>query len=100
MGRVLERRDDRYEEDKVFEMTSYYYICQVSDEIGKQALDEYEIDFNFTPIWISIDDAIKRNLEFLNNLDVEDLWTERENLVLKRIRKSLINRDSIKILNG
>lgn len=85
IGKVLERKKDMHEKDKVFEMTSYYYLCEVSQEMGKQSLDDYEIELEFKPIWISIKEAIKKNIEFLNCLDKDDMWTQREKYVLTKI---------------
>lgn len=85
IGKIIERKKDMYEEDKNFEMTSYYYVCEVSDDMGGQSLDEYEAELGFKPIWIGIDEAISKNIELLRSLDKDDLWTQRENYVLTKI---------------
>ncbi|MGF7057417.1 NUDIX domain-containing protein [Brassicibacter mesophilus] len=85
IGKVLERKMDMYEKDKIFEMTSYYYVCEVSNDMGEQSLDGYEIELAFKPIWISINEAILKNIEFQMCLNKDDIWTQRENYVLAKI---------------
>lgn len=84
VGKVLERKIDKYEKDKIFEMISYYYFCEVSDSFVEQSLDEYEIGLGFKPVWISIQEAILKNIEFLSK-NKNDSWTKRENLVLTMV---------------
>ncbi|HOB09669.1 MAG: NUDIX domain-containing protein [Limnochordia bacterium] len=87
IGRVVERRPDKYDPSLLFEMTSYYYLCAVAGEAGEQRLDEYERDMRFTPAWISIPDALAVNRAVLENLGQKDLWTRRENHVLLALQR-------------
>jgi len=90
IGVIIERRPDFIDQDAIFEMISFYYLCQVSEERKSQNLDQMEIEQEFKPEWISLDEAIYNNETLLNSRR-EDLnfWVERETSALKEIRKML-----------
>lgn len=86
LGVILERYLDSLEEQSIFEMTSHYYLCEISDEKTKQNLDDYEVKLEFEPIWISIENAIEENSEVLNrNNEDMNKWVYRETMVLKEL---------------
>lgn len=83
-GYTYEKRKD---ENKEFVMVSLYYVCEVSDRVVKQNLQEYEIDYDYQVKWMNIDEAIVQNklLEKENCSHIP--WVERESLVLEKIKK-------------
>jgi len=87
-GDALQRHIDTFDDEAVFEMTSRYYICEVSFERTVQRLDEYEAALGFTPVWVTIDDAIAVNEALLaaHNTGINP-WVYRETCVLKELRK-------------
>lgn len=87
-GTVIERRLDEYEENSIFEMTSHYYLCEISGVKTVQQLDDYESELNFQPVWITIDKAIQFNEEIINSNDKnKNVWVYRETLVLKALKE-------------
>jgi len=77
IGTATERKPDKYVKSAVFEMISHYYLCDVSENSGAQELDEYEKALDFRPHWVSIDDAIENNENFLrSNADINP-WVQR-----------------------
>ncbi|MGE5473890.1 MAG: NUDIX hydrolase [Ignavibacteriales bacterium] len=58
LGVIVQRDIDKYEKDAIFEMTSYYYLCEVTGTKFEQRLDDYEEEQNFHPVWITIEAAI------------------------------------------
>ena len=86
IGIVIERNIDKHEKDSIFEMTSHYYLCKVSDKQTFQELDDYETKLGFHPIWIKIDKAIEENEEILKD-ETKDKnpWVNRETMVLKKL---------------
>ncbi len=86
IGIVTQRNIDKYERDSIFEMTSYYYLCKVTDKQVSQQLDDYEKELDFSPIWIKIDSAISHNEEVMRGGKVVNSWVYRENMVLKALR--------------
>ena len=80
--------DDIYD---IFKMTSYYYICQVDEEFGRQNLDDYESEYGFTPEWVPIKQAIAVNHKLIENPSPTiQRWVKRELFVLKTIPESKI----------
>lgn len=51
-GRVLRRNKDSYNDDEIFEQENFYYFCKVQDETVERALDGYESDEGFEPVWM------------------------------------------------
>jgi len=90
IGVVVERRHDLFDRNAVFEMISYYYLCEVSETRSNQRLDPYEIAQEFKPVWVDINEAILNN-ETLINAKSENIndWVKRETMVLKEIRRML-----------
>ena len=73
----------------VFKMTSYYYFCQVEDGFGAQALEDYETDLGFKPVWVNIDEAILNNKQILqNNARKFPQWLRREIFMLEYVKQS------------
>lgn len=89
LGIFTERNVDRYNVNSIFEMTSAYYLCDISSDIMEQELDKYEEELEFKPVWISLDEAIKVNEEVLERAAKDrNNWVERETKVLKAIREN------------
>ncbi|MEW6505696.1 MAG: NUDIX domain-containing protein [Chloroflexota bacterium] len=91
LGKVTEY-DLPYENGyQLFQMTSYYYLCRISDEQKPPDLDEYERRLGFQPIWVDIEDALRANRFVLTNrFSNIPKWTARETRVLEYLRQHLI----------
>lgn len=90
IGVTIERRYDKYDDSKIFEMTSYYYLCKLSGERTKQKLDDYEADMGFEPKWIIMEEALSINKKYLeNHNDNYNTWVNRENYVLTQLKKNI-----------
>lgn len=96
VGVITERKADEYEESSVFEMSSHYYICEISNSTTIQQLDDYEAELDFRPVWISVDKAIEINEEILNE-DNKDRnpWVDRDTSVLKEIKERICEKDRL-----
>ena len=90
VGIVTEKSKDRYVNDRIFKMISYYYIAEVSNIRKTQKLDPYEAKLEFKPEWVDIDDAIMNN-EKIITLGTPPIanWIFRETYVLKEILKHM-----------
>lgn len=86
VGLVVERSVDRYDEGAIFEMNSHYYFCEVTDETSPQRLDDYELEQEFTPKWVTLNKAIDQNDVALKS-DSRNSWIHRENAVLEELKK-------------
>ena len=87
-GMVIEYNKPLEEEFDLFKMSSYYYICTISEgEFEKQNLDDYEEELGFIPKWVDIDEAIKNNKEVLESGINVPRWTDRDTFVLELLKK-------------
>lgn len=87
IGIVIERKIDSFDKESIFEMTSYYYLCKVTDEQVFQELDDYERELDFEPKWINIDKAIYNNESILKGQKGDiNPWVYRETIVAKALK--------------
>ncbi|WP_256371013.1 NUDIX hydrolase [Psychrobacillus sp. OK028] len=91
LGSVIEKKLDEFDNNALFQMTSHYYLCElINDERIAQQLDNYELAQEFTPEWVSINDAIGQNEKVMNSLGSEkNSWIKREIFVLKELKNKL-----------
>jgi 8-oxo-dGTP pyrophosphatase MutT (NUDIX family) len=90
IGEATENKKDSYEPNKYFSMTSHYFLCEVGECVGVQQLDDYEKDLCFTPVWISVADALANNEKIIERPCTDSLamtinpnWVTRETNVLR-----------------
>ena len=86
IGVFVERREDVFNQDILFEMNSHYYLCECRGETVAQQLEGYEIEQGFTAKWILIEDTISQN-ERAQKLSGHNGWIERETYVLRNLMK-------------
>lgn len=75
-------RIQKGKKEDVFIQDNFYYICEVSDKIGLQQLDDYELDEHFTLEWIDAMQGITTNRE-QNHGPKDQIMIEREAKVLE-----------------
>lgn len=74
VGSVVERKIDDYNNNLLFQMTSHYYLCDLmNQEKITQQLDDYECVLEFTPQWVSLDDAILQNEHLITQIN-KNAW--------------------------
>jgi 8-oxo-dGTP pyrophosphatase MutT (NUDIX family) len=92
IGAVIEYNFPVEKDLDVFKMTSHYYWCKIIDGVfSEQKLDGYEKDLGFTPAWVDIDEAIRKNKSLQNVPDPPE-WLNRENFVLEYINATVLRR--------
>lgn len=88
-GKIVERHIDSFDSTRVFEQTSYYFLCDVVDNKKQQSLDDYEKEYGYEIKIVDVDEAIQQN-ELVKNSGPD--WIEREIAMMKHIRKDILNR--------
>jgi len=86
---ISEFSESREEELDYFQMDSHYFHCTI--DLGEKLelnLDKYELDLNFEPLWISLEEAISANKKVMNGRAESPSWTERETFFLEYLTKS------------
>ncbi|WRP04540.1 NUDIX domain-containing protein [Rossellomorea aquimaris] len=87
IGIVIQRHLDVFEDDALFEMTSHYFQCDLTDrERIPQQLEGYESELDMIPKWVTLDEAIEGNEKLMDLLD-NNRWIKRENYVLRELKK-------------
>ncbi|MFT9598116.1 NUDIX hydrolase [Mesobacillus sp.] len=87
VGTVTERKIDGYIDNALFHMTSHYYLCNLATEDKTaQQLDGYEAELNFTPKWVTLEEAIKQNESLIERCE-QNGWLKRETFVLKQLNE-------------
>lgn len=79
-GYVEEIRQSIFDKNGLFKMISSYYFCEIDSSDGKRNLDEYEALYQYVPVFVNINKALKANSKITNLIDFP--WIKRENLVL------------------
>ena len=79
IGRVEELR--KGDSADIFEMTSHYYECDVTNEIGKQKLDNYEEEYGYELEYVTLEQAIRNNENIKDTSDIP--WIVRDTAVMR-----------------
>ena len=88
-GTIVQRNPNQFDSTGIFQMTSYYYFCNVKPNKTKQHLDKYEQDQEFMPVWMDIDEVIAKNEALLTQKNTHiNPWVYRETIALRRIKES------------
>lgn len=88
-GIIVQRNPNQFDTGGIFQMTSYYYFCNVKSDKTEQHLDKYEQDQEFSPVWIDIDEVIAKNEAILTQKNSQiNPWVYRETLALRRIKEA------------
>jgi 8-oxo-dGTP diphosphatase len=92
-GKTIEY-DHATEKDRdVFIMTSYHYLVKIDPTLGMQDLEDYETELGFTPMWVSLHEAITSNRALLIDRSKSvQRWVQRETSVLEMVEQELIRR--------
>ncbi len=86
LGYTDQMYNDMYDNRKYFYLRSYYYFCEVFDDVYEQQLDTYEQELRFVPKWVTIEEAIETNQRLFDK-GAPYHWTERELYVLKLLKE-------------
>lgn len=87
-GTVFEQRSDHAAADSYFQMESHYFLCKLNNnETAAQKLIGYEMEEGYTPVWVSIQEAIASN-ESVFEKDESHIFIVRENFVQSKINST------------
>ncbi|MGN0536863.1 MAG: NUDIX domain-containing protein, partial [Acutalibacteraceae bacterium] len=78
--KVTEKRKGLYADIMI--MVSYYYFCDVEEQVGERNLDDYEKEYDYQVAWMPLEEIIACN----ENLSIERIhWIVRETTVMKEL---------------
>lgn len=88
-GIIVQRNPNQFDTSGIFEMTSYYYFCNVKTNTTKQHLDKYEEEQEFEPRWVELDEVIAKNEAILTQKGTQiNPWVYRETLALRKLKEA------------
>lgn len=82
-GSVLRLHSSHRFERTIFEQENFYYRCKVEDVIEEQMLDEEEAEEGFSLVFISLEEALKKNRYGNHKEGNGKIWIERESRILE-----------------
>lgn len=88
-GMAKEKRKSVLNPNDLFQMESYYYVCDVFDGVEQTTLDVYEDEYGYQLHFVDIDDAILANEKAAIIYQQEAPWINRELAVFKDIKLNL-----------
>ena len=89
LGRILLRRPDKFEHTEMYELVSYFYLCELSMEQGRQSLTENEKMNGYQPIWAEAEEVWRLTRNFQKDHSQIDFLYESTLFVLSYIRNHL-----------
>ncbi|MDD1779611.1 NUDIX domain-containing protein [Enterovibrio sp. ZSDZ35] len=75
----------------VMHMISHCFYCEIDEELGDVAFEEYEVKNGMRPVWINIHEAIAHNKHTLETSDKQGLSLEREIFLLEKIAVTIVS---------
>lgn len=84
-GSALRLSKSRRFENTIFEQESFYYFCEVYDEIGDTKLEDYEEAEGMTLEFVAPCEALKVNRCNDHGEDNDGVWIERESRILELV---------------
>jgi len=89
VGQVIEFDRPKERQLELFTMRSSYYLVTVEAEQLEQKLDAYESELGFTPRWVKVDEAIRRNEATMAKGNAQmTRWITRDTWALRQVSQS------------
>ena len=85
LGTTVEYLRAAEPEYEVFKMTSHYFYCSGTGELGSQVLEDYESELELEPRWVTIAEALQANQAVLASGVGVMRWLSRETHVLTQL---------------
>jgi len=82
-GSALRRGSSHRFERTIFEQENFYYTCKAYDTKGEQMLDEEEAEEGYTLVFVSPEEALRKNRFDDHKEENGGVWIEREARMLE-----------------
>ena len=87
--------------ETVFEQENFHYRCRVLDEVGEQNLDEEEAEEGFDLVFVTPEEARRKNRYDDHGEENGGIWMERENILLEmQIFEKKLEKEPLDIKDG
>ena len=82
-GSALRLSKSSHFENTVFEQENYYYLCDAKEEIDATEFDVHEIEEQYSLVFVSLEEAIRKNRQDDHGEENGGVWIERETRVME-----------------
>lgn len=79
-----------FPECSIMHMLSYCFSCDISEQLGANKLEDYEINNGMQVRWLNIDEAIAHNTNTMKNDKNQGLSIQRETYLMREIKQQLM----------
>lgn len=86
-GSALRLNKSRKYENTVFEQENYYYLCEVQDKIEAPEFDLHEIEEQYSLMFVTLEEAIRKNRQDDHGEENDGVWIERETRVMELLMR-------------
>ncbi len=90
-GHIEEYRPFNKDGYQIMHMTSYFFVCDIEEDLVALELEDYEIKNGMKPIWINIRDAIYHNQLVMKQKPTNmGLSIQRETYMLEKVAQEFL----------
>lgn len=82
-GSALRLSKSNHFENTIFEQKNYYYLCETQDTIETTEFDVHEIEEQYSLVFLTPKEAVKRNRTNDHGEENGGVWIERETRVME-----------------
>ena len=87
-GSALRLSKSSHFENTIFEQENYYYFCEAREEIDATEFDVHEIEEQYSLVFVSLEEAIRKNRQDDHGEENGGVWIERETRVMELLLES------------
>jgi len=82
-GSALRLSASQYFENTVFEQENFYYMCEAKTEVAATEFDVHEIEEQYSLVFLTPEEAVRRNRTNDHGEENGTVWIERETRVME-----------------
>ena len=82
-GSALRLSKSSHFENTIFEQENYYYKCEVQEQVEATKFDVHEIEEQYSLVFVTPEEAIRKNRQDDHGEENGGVWIERETRVIE-----------------
>ena len=82
-GSALRLSASQYFENTIFEQENFYYMCEAKTEVAATEFDVHEIEEQYSLVFLTPEEAVRRNRTNDHGEENGTVWIERETRVME-----------------
>lgn len=85
IGKILIRRQDRFDSTRIYEVVLHYFSCEINDYSTELKRSNSELELDAKPTWLSKKEILKGNSRYIKQLGSNDVWIQAVTYVLDSV---------------